>query len=406
MNSSELLRSIKDVWLKRLVNKIGKAANIKADLTDQLLLYFNMLEQSLETGDPAWFDSLIETWSSSLTQSDLEEEENILTDFLKQIAITTQQVCIEQLSNEEALFLLDNLMPISLYTLESAARHETDAKIEFVTKQLEEVRQTLEKLDRSKSGFIAVAAHELKTPLTLVEGYTSMLFDGLPPAENAEAKTYILGIQKGTKRLRDIVDDMIDVSLIDNNLMSLNFQPFWISRLFDVLNIEIENTIKERNIDYVIKEFEGYQELNFGDPERLLQVFRNVLSNAIKYTPDGGQIKISGRKLPGFIEVCIHDTGIGIAQEDQAIIFEKFSRIGNVSLHSSSKTNFKGGGPGLGLHIARGIIESHGGTIWVDSPGYNETVLPGSTFHILLPIRDNPPDDKTAKLFENIKSKG
>ena len=406
MNSSELLRSIKDVWLKRLVNKIGKAANIKADLTDQLLLYFNMLEQSLETGDPAWFDSLIETWSSSLTQSDLEEEENILTDFLKQIAITTQQVCIEQLSNEEALFLLDNLMPISLYTLESAARHETDAKIEYVTKQLEEVRQTLEKLDRSKSGFIAVAAHELKTPLTLVEGYTSMLFDGLPPAENAEAKTYILGIQKGTKRLRDIIDDMIDVSLIDNNLMSLNFQPFWISRLFDVLNIEIENTIKERNIDYVIKEFEGYQELNFGDPERLLQVFRNVLSNAIKYTPDGGQIEISGRKLPGFIEVCIHDTGIGIAQEDQAIIFEKFSRIGNVSLHSSSKTNFKGGGPGLGLHIARGIIESHGGTIWVDSPGYNETVLPGSTFHILLPIRDNPPDDKTAKLFENIKSKG
>ena len=81
-------------------------------------------------------------------------------------------------------------------------------------------------------------------------------------------------------------------------------------------------------------------------------------------------------------------------------IFEKFGRLGNVSLHSSGKIKFKGGGPGLGLSIAKGIIEAHGGAIWVESPGYDEKACPGSTFHILLPIRRKPPDEKIAKLYE------
>ena len=115
-----------------------------------------------------------------------------------------------------------------------------------------------------------------------------------------------------------------------------------------------------------------------------------MLTNAIKYTPDGGKISLDGRKLPGFIEVVIRDTGIGIDPEDQSIIFEKFTRLGNISLHSSGKTKFKGGGPGLGLHIAKGIIEAHGGAIWVESPGYDEETFPGSTFHILLPMLQRP----------------
>ena len=122
-----------------------------------------------------------------------------------------------------------------------------------------------------------------------------------------------------------------------------------------------------------IYDFPGSGEMTFADPERLMQVFRNVLDQCHQvHARWRAHHRSTGRKLPGFIEVVIRDTGIGIDPEDQSIIFEKFTRLGNISLHSSGKTKFKGGGPGLGLHIARGIIEAHGGAIWVESPGYDE----------------------------------
>ena len=172
-----------------------------------------------------------------------------------------------------------------------------------------------------------------------------------------------------------------------------------------ILITELESTLRERNLSLEITAFPGYNEVIFVDPERIMQVFRNILNNAIKFTPDGGKIKINGRKLSGFVEVTVSDTGIGIDPEDQALIFEKFGRVGNSALHSSGKTKFKGGGPGLGLHIAKGIIETHGGAIWVESPGYDEIRCPGSTFHILLPIQAETPDQKLARLYETLSKR-
>jgi signal transduction histidine kinase len=112
--------------------------------------------------------------------------------------------------------------------------------------------------------------------------------------------------------------------------------------------------------------------------------------NAIKFTPDGGSITIGGRYIngnePPQVEIAIRDTGIGIDPALHKLIFEKFNQTGDFLLHSSGKTKFKGGGPGLGLAIARGIVEAHGGRIWVESPGYNEKSFPGSTFFVSLPV--------------------
>jgi signal transduction histidine kinase len=208
------------------------------------------------------------------------------------------------------------------------------------------------------------------------------------------------GVQTGLQRLRQIVDDMIDVSLIDNNMLSLNLQAMWMNHVIDLLDKNHEGFIKERHQTLVINKFEGGQELLYADTERLYQAFQNVLINAIKYTPDGGRITIDGRSLPGFVEVTIADNGIGISQEDQTLIFEKFGKLGRADLHSSSKIKFKGGGPGLGLSITKGIIEAHGGTIWVESEGHDEVKCPGSTFHVLLPIRSGPTDPRLSKLFK------
>jgi signal transduction histidine kinase len=114
--------------------------------------------------------------------------------------------------------------------------------------------------------------------------------------------------------------------------------------------------------------------------------------NAIKYTPNGGAITASGRTVEEpagvqEVEVVVKDTGIGIDPKDHELIFEKFYQTGEIELHSSGKTSFKGGGPGLGLAIVRGIIEAHGGRIWVESPCHNEVTNPGSRFFVRLPVK-------------------
>lgn len=393
MNPSEILLSIKSLWLKKVVLSLVRGSLLQDDLTEQFLNFFNQLQLSIETGDPAWLDPLLEKWAYSLTQSDLEDNSNSLTVFVRELFLITNETCIEYLSQDQALIIIKNITPVFAYIFEKAAYFESEAKISYFKKELLKTQNTLEKLDSSKSGFIAVAAHELKTPLTLVEGYTAMLLDSSKNNANLnDIAIYTNGILKGTKRLQSIVNDMIDVSLIDNKLMKLNIQPLWVNRLYEALLSELTPILNERNISLDITPFEGYNEINYGDQERILQSFRNILINAIKFTPDGGKIEISGRKLPGFIETIITDTGIGIDFDDQMIIFEKFSKVGNIALHSSSKTKYKGGGPGLGLHIAKGIIELHNGSIWVESPGYDEKHFPGSTFHILLPIRNELPD--------------
>jgi signal transduction histidine kinase len=127
------------------------------------------------------------------------------------------------------------------------------------------------------------------------------------------------------------------------------------------------------------------------DGTRLVQVLENLIGNAIKYTPDGGQITVRGRCLETtsrkpLIEIAVIDTGIGIDPAYHRTIFEKFFRIGDSLHHTTSKTKFKGGGPGLGLTLAKAIVEAHQGWIWVESPGCDESKLPGSSFFFILPV--------------------
>jgi signal transduction histidine kinase len=267
------------------------------------------------------------------------------------------------------------------------------------------VQKQMERVDKSKSAFISVAAHELKTPITLIEGYSAMMEDLIQENKGASLESLLAGMTTGVGRLRAIVDDMIDVSMIDNDLLKLNFQPVQVNQMIEALYIEVEDALQARKLTMERKEFDGSKVWIYVDPIRIQQALGNIINNAIKYTPDGGTITIDGRILPGFIEVIVADTGIGISPENQTSIFEKFGQLGRVELHSSGKTKFKGGGPGLGLPIAKGILEAHGGSLWVQSPGHDEFTCPGSTFHMLIPARTEAPDPNMAKLFDALGKK-
>lgn len=399
MGAHELLLKIRPSWLHRVAHSIARGEDVRADFEKELEQFFSLLEQAVVTGDPAWLDSILAHWAGSPTQTDLEQGRRNVTLLLTKMINVTGEVACDILSEAQALELLTALIPIYVHLLDKAARLEMEVRMGYMSTELARVQQQLEKLDRSKSNFISVAAHELKTPLTLIEGYTTMMRDMIDASGQMQFDSLLNGMNKGVRRLHEIIDDMIDVSLIDNNLLSLNFQQVTIMHILNLLEGEVSDSVMERKQKLEIRKFPGVESWIYADPERIYQALHNVLTNAIKYTPDQGKIIVDGRMLPGFIEVTVKDSGIGVAPENTSAIFEKFAALGRTNLHSSGKTKFKGGGPGLGLPITRGIIEAHGGTIWVESEGYDEQTFPGSTFHLLIPIRTEADDPKVVKLF-------
>lgn len=393
------LQKLRTPWVERISRELASGEGVRAGFSEQLVRFYELLEQTVMTGDTAWLDPILYDWGRSPTETNLEEGDYNVSFVINRMIALSIETARETLKQKDALEFIAAVVPILTHSLSVVVRYEMETRVAHISSELGKTQDKLQQLDRNKSNFISVAAHELKTPLTLIEGYTSMMVDMAQGSEQNQMTNYLEGVNTGIHRLRHIIDDMIDVSLIDNNLLILNFQPLWISHLFTLLGNELKRTVEERKQNLTVNPFEGSEIMIYADTERLYQALHNVISNAIKYTPDHGMITINGRLLPGFVEIIITDTGIGISPEHQAIIFEKFGQLGRTDLHSSGKTKFKGGGPGLGLPITRGIIEAHGGTIWVESEGYDEVKLNGSTFHILLPTRTEPTDPSMTKFF-------
>jgi signal transduction histidine kinase len=201
------------------------------------------------------------------------------------------------------------------------------------------------------------------------------------------------GITRASVRLEQIIAAMLDVSRIDAQALDIRTAAITVAAAVKMAADNYRDAIRDRQLNVQVTDLEGLPPVQ-GDLQRLCQAFGNLIGNAIKFTPDGGVITISGRTLVDnddaqpqtFVEVLFADTGIGIDPSDQKLIFEKFYRVGAVELHSTGSTKFKGAGPGLGLPIAKGVIQAHGGKIWVESQGHDETRLPGSIFHVLLPV--------------------
>lgn len=272
--------------------------------------------------------------------------------------------------------LVDNLMRLN-NELRSARR------------QLEKNNRDLERLDQAKSDFISIASHELRTPLTVIKGYVEMMLEDDSVGSNAKA--LIKGVHDGTLRLHEIMESMFDIAQIDMRALKLHLQPVEIGLLLHEVCIEQQKTVKERGQTIRI-DLPPLPHIA-SDPNLLRKMFHHLLNNASKFTPNGGKITITGNHIPpiidmpnGGVEIIFSDTGVGVDPQYREIIFTKFYQPGDPGRHSTSKSRFKGGGAGLGLALSKGIVEAHGGRIYVESPGYDENNFPGSQFHIILPL--------------------
>lgn len=277
--------------------------------------------------------------------------------------------------------------------LEEHTRRLVD-QLQATITELRNANAELRRVDKIKSDFIVLASHELRTPLTMIYGYISLLQAEVTQLDlSPDIAMMIEKLGAAAERLNRVVDDIVNVSLIDAEQLDLEFKPVDLGALINDILQEVKPAIHEREQRLVVGALTGLPTIH-ADQKYLRRAIANVLSNAIKYTPNGGKICIECIPTAEAIDLTIQDSGIGINPDERDRIFDKFYVLENTLFHSSSKSQFKGGGMGLGLSVVRGIVEAHGGKVWVESEGYDEVRCPGSTFHLVLPLKPPCPDLK------------
>lgn len=265
-------------------------------------------------------------------------------------------------------------------------------ELEHKYAELESAYSRLKQFEQAKNDFISVVSHELRTPLTVIHTYTQMLQMQPEAKDNENMMEMVGGLERGVARLQEIIDDMVSVIRVELSDANFDAAPVSVRSIVSDVLTEHSPNAEKRDISLSIASNDDLPMVN-GDNKQLHSAIGRIVGNAIKYTPNGGKVVVEAEFLPkedvdsqAFVQVKVTDTGVGIDLDKQKLIFEKFSTASDVALHSTSKTEFMGGGAGLGLTIARGVIEAHNGRIWVESPGHDPEKLPGSKFYILLPI--------------------
>lgn len=311
---------------------------------------------------------------------------------------TEDPITVLEIHKDALVPVLQRSAPMALrlvLRVTSRLRDADQTAIDDLRKINDELRRAyhnLERLDKAKADFISVVGHELRTPLTVIAGYANMVKASPVVRDNDSLRTFSDGITSSIERLQSIISSILDVSKIDTAALQVRRVPTSMIVLIKEIEAEFRDALKERDIDFLIQNL-GELPLFLGDSDLLYKAFYHLVVNAIKFTPNGGTITVSGCLAlrddhTEVIRVEVSDTGIGIDAEHHELIFDKFYQTGEVMLHSSGATKFRGGGPGLGLAIAKGAVVAHRGRIWVESPGYDEESCPGSRFIVEIPYTE------------------
>ncbi|CAG1013926.1 MAG: hybrid sensor histidine kinase/response regulator [Anaerolinea sp.] len=296
-------------------------------------------------------------------------------------ALTFAQTVREYLTGK-----VDKINDADLRRATTTIQANMTAKIEDTLRQLRDDNAMLRGIDRAKNAFLTQVSHELRTPLTVLSGYVQMLNQMLIPGAVVGDFHIEMGkkLTEGTRRLQSLINEIVLMSRVASNQFEVRFAPL---RVIDALQSALQEYIEPAAARRLTIEQSGvWNELIMGDSGLMHMALSNLISNAIKATPDGGKISLTASVEEANLHLIVADTGIGISADDLPLLFKPFYTTIDVSRGKTSKTDFKGMGLGMGLTLITRIIESHKGQIWAESPGLDEKTLPGSKFHILLPL--------------------
>ena len=226
-------------------------------------------------------------------------------------------------------------------------------------------------LERRKDDFIAIASHELKTPVTALKAFAQFLRRRFVQAGDEQSAALLLKMDARVNKLTSLIEDLLDVTRIEGGKLQFREAPFFFDELVDEIIEEMQHTTEKQKI---LKEGRANKTV-YGDKDRLGQVITNFLSNAIKYTPDSQEILVKTTATNHHVTLAVQDFGLGIAKENQPHVFERFYRVAEDTKQAAS-------GLGIGLYLSREIIRRQGGSIWVKSEKGK-----GSTFGFTLPLK-------------------
>ncbi len=233
----------------------------------------------------------------------------------------------------------------------------TDDELGRLASAFNRMAEALGELERMKAEFISTASHGLRTPLACAKGYLSALKSGRQGPLGEEGQRSVRRIEEEVDRVARFVDQLLDLGRLRSGKLPMSMREVPSAALFTSIGRSFDALAEEKGIAYEIRVEEGLPPRITADPDRLGEALTNLLGNAFKYTPPGGAVTMAVRGENGWVRVEVADTGPGIPREEVPLIFEKYFRGGGVAAE----------GAGLGLAIARGIVERHGGTIWAES---------------------------------------
>jgi len=215
----------------------------------------------------------------------------------------------------------------------------------------------LRDLDRLRTDLLANVSHELRTPLASIKGFSTMLLDYDKRLKHDKKRNYLESIDKSTDKLKELIDQLLDMSRLEAGMMALNKQYTDIEKLLQDTVVEAQVRLPTHRLSLDL--IDGLPEVNI-DPMRIRQVLDNIINNAVKYSPAGTEVVVAVRRVGNGLLTSVIDQGVGIPKEDHERVFERMYR--------SQKGQISGvRGAGLGLSICKGLVEAHDGRIWIES---------------------------------------
>ncbi len=236
--------------------------------------------------------------------------------------------------------------------------------------ELGTANEKLKSLDKLKTEFLSLASHQLRSPLTAIKGYASMVLEGDFGKIDDKAHEAVDRIFQSSQNLTKVVEDLLNVSKIEQGGMQYEMAAFDLNAVVSDMVKDLSITAKKKGLDLAL-DSEPHQYIVNGDKEKIRQVVLNLIDNSIKYTKEGS-IKVALKKNDNKVIFSVTDTGMGMTEETKNTLFQKFARGEGSKINTS--------GSGLGLYLAKEIVEAHKGRVWVKSPGPGK----GSTFFIEL----------------------